>query len=77
VARDGRKRALQKGTVSQDFLLQIFFMNHFPPSPEKNIRVISNLLENFGDIRNDTSGKFAIGVNDTGGKFRHWYPWCW
>jgi hypothetical protein len=22
-----------KGTVSQDFLLQIFFLNHLPPSP--------------------------------------------
>ncbi len=22
-----------KGTVSRDFLLQVFFMNHLPPSP--------------------------------------------
>jgi hypothetical protein len=24
-----------KGTVSQDFLLQVFFMNHLHPSPRK------------------------------------------
>ncbi len=35
-----------KGTVSRDFLLQIFFMNHLPPSPENNTRVISNFFEN-------------------------------
>jgi hypothetical protein len=33
-----------KGTVSRDFLLQVFFMNHLPPSPENNIRVISNFF---------------------------------
>ncbi len=26
------------------FLLQVFFMNHLPPAPENNIRVISNFL---------------------------------
>jgi hypothetical protein len=36
-----------KGTVSRDFLLQVFFMNHLPPSPKNNIReVISNFFEN-------------------------------
>ncbi len=29
-----------KGTVSQDFLLQVFFTNHLPQAPENNIRVI-------------------------------------
>ncbi len=28
-------RTIVKGTVSRDFLLQIFFMNHLPPSPWK------------------------------------------
>jgi hypothetical protein len=66
-----------KGTVSQDFLLLVFFMNQFPPSS----RVFHlNRIEFFskirGDIResrcttgiNDTGGKFGTGVNDTGGK---------
>ncbi len=35
-----------KGTVSRDFLLQVFSMNHLPPSPYKNIRIISNFFEN-------------------------------
>jgi hypothetical protein len=35
-----------KGTVSRDFLLQVFFMNHFPQAPENNVRVISNFFEN-------------------------------
>ncbi len=25
---------------------------------------------------NYTSGKFATGINDAGGKFCHWYRWC-
>ncbi len=28
-----RRRQQLKGTVSRDFLLQVFFMNHLPPSP--------------------------------------------
>ena len=66
-----------KGTVSRDFLLLVFLMNQFPPSP----RVLH--LDRFkffrkirGDNRksmctigiNDTGGKFATGVNDTGSK---------
>jgi hypothetical protein len=58
-----------KGTVSRDFLLQVFFMNNLSPVPENNIRVISNIL---GDILisrcttgiNDTVGKVAIGTSD-------------
>ncbi len=34
-----------KGTVSQDFLLQVFVMNLFQ-DPENRIRVISNFFEN-------------------------------
>jgi len=33
-----------KGAMSRDFMLQVFFMNIFPQTP--NIRVISNLFEN-------------------------------
>ncbi len=36
-----------KGTVSQDFLLLVFFMNQFFPAPEYPIRIFSNFLENF------------------------------
>ena len=52
-----------KGTVSQDFLLQVFYMNHLPQSFENNNRVISNL---FADIRKSSC---TTGINDTGGKF--------
>jgi hypothetical protein len=38
-----------KGTVSHDFLLQVFFMNH-PQAPENNIRVISNFFQKFAKI---------------------------
>jgi hypothetical protein len=72
---------LVKGTVSQDFLLLVFFLNQFPPPPPppqiipfRPFRIFSKIR---GDIResrcttgiNDTSGKFATGINDTGGKF--------
>jgi hypothetical protein len=54
-----------KGTVSRDFLLLVFFMNQFPPSPGeiRKLRCTTSM--------NDTGGKFAPGVNDTGGKFCH------
>ncbi len=35
-----------KGTVSRDFLLQVFFMNHLPQAPDNIIRIISNFFEN-------------------------------
>ncbi len=35
-----------KGTVSQDFLHQVFFRFIFSKAPDNNIRVISNLFEN-------------------------------
>ncbi len=68
-----------KGTVSRDFLLQVFSWIIFP-KPLK-IRVISFFSEICGDIRKsrwisgindrdgDTSIKFAISVNYTGSKF--------
>ncbi len=37
---------LVKGAVSQDFSLQVFFMNHLPQAPENNIMVIWNIFEN-------------------------------
>jgi hypothetical protein len=35
-----------KGTVSQNFLFQVFSWITFPHAPENNIRVISNFFEN-------------------------------
>jgi hypothetical protein len=73
-----------KGTGSRDFLLLVFFMIQFPPTPEFLIGLILNFLKIRRDIRKsrctteindsltcavDTGGKFATGVNDTGGKF--------
>jgi hypothetical protein len=55
-------------------------MNHLPQAPENNIKVIKNFPKICGDnpksrciVINDTSGKFASGVNNTGGNFRHKY----
>jgi hypothetical protein len=49
-----------KGTVSRDFLLLVFFMNQFPPSPR-----VSHFSKIRGDIR---KSRCTTGVNDTGGK---------
>ncbi len=69
-----------KGTVSRDFLLLVFFMNQFFPQlqsiPLGPLQIFSKIR---GDIRksrcttgiNYISGKFATGVNNTGGKFCH------
>ncbi len=62
-----------KGTVSRDFLLLVFLMNQFLPSPRGPFRIFSKIR---GDIRksrcttgiNDTGGELATGVNDTGGQ---------
>ncbi len=53
-----------KGTVSRDFLLQVFFSwITFPQAPDNNIRIISNFFENSRRYLRCTTG-----VNDTGGK---------
>ncbi len=91
-----------KETVSRDFLLLVFFMNQFPPSPRVfhldsfeffrkfaeisasqgappvSTTPVANLppvsatpVANFSTIFPsvvDSGGKFAAGVNDTGGK---------
>ncbi len=52
-----------KGTVSRDFLLQVFLMNHLPPSPWiGSFRIFSKIR---GDIR---KSRCTTGVNDTNGK---------
>ncbi len=92
-----------KGTVSRDFLLLVFFMNQFPPSPrvshqdcfkffQKYMEIfasqgappvsttalanwppvsmtpVANFATNFASVVvNNTSGKFAAGVNNIGG----------
>jgi hypothetical protein len=48
--------------MSQDFLLQVFFMNHLPQVPENNTRVISNFSKIGGDIR---KSKCTTSINDT------------
>ncbi len=45
-----------KGTMSQDFLFLVFFMNQFPQAPDYIIRAVSN----FSILRS----RFATGVND-------------
>jgi hypothetical protein len=58
-----------KGTVSRDFLLQVFFMHHLPPWPLKitsgSFRIFS---KTHGDIR---MSRCTTGINDTGGKLCH------
>ncbi len=66
-----------KGTVSQDFLLQVFLWILFFQAPENKIRVISNFFKILlGDIRKSryTTSKqhrweICTGINNTGGKF--------
>ncbi len=56
-----------QGTVSQDFLLLVFFMNQFPPSPRVSHY---NRFEFFSKIRGDIhKSRCTTGINDTGGKF--------
>ncbi len=54
-----------KGTVSRDFLLLVFFMNRFPPSP----RLFHlDRFEFFSKIRGDIrESRCTTGINDTGG----------
>ncbi len=48
-------------------------MNHLPPSPWNNIRVISNFFEKFGDIR---KSRCTTGINDTGAAgVNYWCCW--
>jgi hypothetical protein len=39
-----------KGTVAQDFWLQVFLWIIFPQAPENNNRVILNFLQKFAEI---------------------------
>jgi hypothetical protein len=41
---------------------------NFPPVPTTPVATAAGV--------NYASGKFATGINDTGGKFCHWYHWC-
>jgi hypothetical protein len=69
--------SLKGQRVSQEFKLQVFSWAIFPQAPKNKFWVISNFLENFGDIRklrrttgiNDTGGKFVTNINHTGAKF--------
>jgi hypothetical protein len=57
-----------KGTVSRDFLLLVFVMNHFPPAPEYPIRP----FQIFSKIREDIrKSRCTTAIKDTGGKFCH------
>ncbi len=60
-----RSNAIFKGTVSRDFLLQVFFINQFPPAPEYPIWTVSNFSKIRGDIRRS---RLTTGVADTGGQ---------
>ncbi len=74
---------LIKRTVSRDFLLLVFFMNQFPPSPRVFHLDRFEFCGKFAEIFtsqgappvstgiNDNGGKFATGISDSGGKFFH------
>jgi hypothetical protein len=52
-----------KGTVSREFLLQIFFHESFSPKPLK--------FDFFAKIRGDIrKSRCTTGINDTGGKYK-------
>jgi hypothetical protein len=65
-----------KGTVSRDFLLQVFSWITFPKPLKITLWSFQIFSKIRGDIRksrcttsvNDTGGKFATSLNDTGGK---------
>ncbi len=66
-----------KRTVSQDFLLLVFFMNQFPPQPQSiplgPFQIFSKIRRDIRKSRcttdiNVTGGKFATSVNDKGCK---------
>ncbi len=62
-----------KGTVSRDFLLQIFSMNHLPPKPLKITLVFVQIFSKIhGDICKSrcTTGINNPGVVDTSGKLQ-------
>jgi hypothetical protein len=67
--------AFFKGTVSQDFFLQVFSWIIFPQAPENNIcgyickAKCTTIINKFTTNVNNTGGKFAAGVNYTSGKF--------
>jgi hypothetical protein len=73
-----RFRLILKGSLTQDFRLQVFFMNQCPPGPQVFhwclFEFFSKIL---GDICEfmfitgvkDTGDKLFSGVNDTGKKF--------
>ncbi len=79
-------------TVSQDFLLLVFLMNQFPPSPRVFRWDRFKFLQKFAEIfasqgappvsttlvanLRHTVGKFATDINDTGGKFFHQFCLC-
>jgi hypothetical protein len=74
-----RMLSMFKGTVSRDFLLLVFFMNQFPQALENTIRAVSNFFENsrrYSQLKVETGGKFATGINDTSGKFGHQFQYC-
>ncbi len=70
-------QTLIKGTVSQDFMLQVFFMNHLPPSPWKWHEGYFDFIRKFAEIFASqgvppvslTPVAIATGVNYAGVKF--------
>jgi hypothetical protein len=59
-----------KGTVPQDFQLQVFFMNQFPPSPESTIWAVSIFFSKiYGDITAQGARGVANGKNLQSEKF--------
>ncbi len=64
---------LLKGTVSQDFLLQIFASQGAPPRPPVSMPPVANhlFIRIFAPVATgiiNPGNKFVTGVNDTGSK---------
>ncbi len=68
--------AILKGTVSHDFVLQVFSLIIFPQAPENNISIISIFSKsrcttgvnamggNLAAVSTATGGKFATGIKE-------------
>jgi hypothetical protein len=71
-----------KGQCHEILCFRFFF--HESSSPKLLKGSFQIFLKILGDIPksrctsgiNDTSGKFATGINGIGFKFFHWYHWC-
>ncbi len=65
-----------KGTMSRDFLLQVFYVSSSPKPLKISFGSLQIFSKNRGDIQIFTRQGAFTGINDIGSKFCHRYCWC-